>query len=250
MRRLLPWAIGLGLVVWASVATGASPARFVGGLADMGGFLRSMWPPDFSEVAAVWPDFVLTLRMALVATVAGALLAYPLAVLAAGNTTTVGWVNVVARLLLNLVRSIPDLLLAALAVALYGAQAAAGAVALTLFSAGIIAKLLYESLEAIEKGPLEAATAAGAPWLSRVRYGAAPLVLPQFLSYCLYVLELNVRVAAIVGLVGAGGIGLWLNINFDLGQYPRVAALLATLFVVVTVIDALSTRLRQRLLGQ
>ena len=90
----------------------------------------------------------------------------------------------------------------------------------------------------------------GAPWLARVRYGAAPLVLPQFLSYCLYVLELNVRVAAIVGLVGAGGIGLWLNITFDLGQYPRVAALLATLFVVVSIIDALSTRLRQRLLGK
>lgn len=247
MRRLLPWAAFLAVFGWASWGTGVSPGRFVAGFADMGGFLAGMWPPDFSEVAAVWPAFVLTLRMALVATFAGALLAYPIAVLAANTTTTVPWVTGVARLFLNGVRTLPDLLLAALSVALYGPLPAAGAVALTVFSAGIVGKLLYESLEAIDPGPLEAATAVGAPWVARVRYGAAPIVLPQFLSYCLYVFEINVRVAAIVGLVGAGGIGMWLNINFDLGQYPRVAALLATLLLVVAAIDALSTRLRAAL---
>ncbi|MBC8515204.1 phosphonate ABC transporter, permease protein PhnE [bacterium] len=247
MRKHLPLLTFLGLFIWASLGTGVSLPKFVEGLGDMGRFVKEMFPADFSEVSAVWPDFVLTLRMAWVSTLVGALLAYPFALLAAGTTTTWKSINGLFRLLLNGVRTVPDLLLASLAVALFGANPSAGAVALTLFSMGIIGKLLFETLESIDQGPLEAMTALGAPWIARLRYGALPLALPQFLTYCLYVFEINIRVAAIVGLVGAGGIGVWMNINFDLGQYQKVAALLVTLFLVVTVIDAVSTRIRKAL---
>tara|TARA_B100000530_G_scaffold336213_1_gene290289 strand:- start:2924 stop:3676 length:753 start_codon:yes stop_codon:yes gene_type:complete len=247
MNKKITILFFVALFLWACYETEVSFKSLINGFADVNFFISEMFPPDFSEVSKVFPDFITTLKMAFVSTFYGAFLAYPIAILAANTVTKTKFLNVFFRVFLNLVRTIPDLLLAALCVALFGANPFAGIIALSFFSFGIISKLLYESLESLDENSLDPIRAVGGSWLSKIKYGIAPAVLPQFLSYCLYVFEINIRAAAIIGLVGAGGIGTWLNINFDLGQYNKISSLLLTLFLIVATIDFISSKIRKRL---
>jgi len=248
MKKYLSITIFFLIFSWALIETEVSLARFIKGLADIKFFLVEMWPPDFSEVSAVFPDFLISLKMAFFATLLGSIVAYPFAMLSAKTITKNIFLTTLFRLVLNVIRTIPDLLLAALCVALFGANPFAGAIALTFFSFGIITKLLYESLDSINEEPLRAISSVGGSWMSRIKYGASPIILPQFLSYCLYVFEINIRAAAIVGLVGAGGIGVWFNVNFDLGQYSKISSLLLVMFAIVTIVDYLSEKIRKKLM--
>ncbi len=248
MKKYLNLMIFFIIFFWALIETDVSLTRFFKGLTDIKFFLTEMWPPDFSEVSAVFPDFLISLKMAFFATFLGSFIAYPVAMLASKTTTKNNFLNIFFRLFLNVIRTIPDLLLAALCVALFGANPFAGAIALTLFSFGIISKLLYESLDSTNEEPLNAISSVGGSWISKIKYGVSPIILPQFLSYCLYVFEINIRAAAIIGLVGAGGIGVWLNINFDLGQYSKISSLLLVIFSIVTVVDFLSEKIRKKLM--
>tara|TARA_B100000029_G_scaffold226603_1_gene224383 strand:- start:660 stop:1412 length:753 start_codon:yes stop_codon:yes gene_type:complete len=248
MKKRINLIIFFTIFFWALVDTDVSLMKFIKGLTDIKFFLIEMWPPNFSELNAVFPDFLISLKMAFFATFLGSLLAYPIAILASKTTTKNNPLNYFFRFFLNVIRTIPDLLLAALCVALFGASPFAGAIALTLFSFGIISKLLYESLDSMNEESLNAITSVGGSWISRIKYSASPIILPQFLSYCLYVFEINIRAAAIIGLVGAGGIGVWLNINFDLGQYQKISSLLLAIFLVVTIVDYISEKIRKRLM--
>jgi len=122
-----------------------------------------------------------------------------------------------------------------------------GVLALAVFSFGIIAKLTSETVEAIDPGPLEALYAVGSPSLNVIFYGVVPQVLPQFVAYCLYVFEINVRAATVLGLVGAGGIGMWLMRDMNLMMYRNASAITLLIFVFVLGIDAFSNWLRGRL---
>ena len=236
------------LMLWSSsVQVDASFSKLVVGFPNMMDLLKEMVPPDWSYFQVITTAMLDTIRMAIIGTTLGAILAIPLALFAASNVFTSAFLYSPARLILNFIRTIPDLLLAAIFVAIFGIGPLPGILALTFFSIGLVAKLLYESIESIDPGPLEAMTAVGANKVQWIVYGVIPQVKAHFVSYVLYTFEVNVRAAAVLGLVGAGGIGLYYDRTLGFLQYQQTASIIIYTLVVVLLIDHVSTLLREKL---
>ncbi|HDR7516877.1 phosphonate ABC transporter, permease protein PhnE [Bacillus cereus] len=241
-------AILVILLLWgSSVQVDASFSKLVVGFPNMIDLLKEMVPPDWSYFQVITTAMLDTIRMAIIGTTLGAILAIPLALFAASNVFTSTFLYGPARLVLNFIRTIPDLLLAAIFVAIFGIGPLPGILALTFFSIGLVAKLLYESIESIDSGPLEAMTAVGANKVQWIVYGVIPQVKAHFVSYVLYTFEVNVRAAAVLGLVGAGGIGLYYDRTLGFLQYQQTASIIIYTLVVVLLIDYVSTLLREKL---
>ncbi|TCJ86512.1 UNVERIFIED_ORG: phosphonate transport system permease protein [Bacillus cereus] len=241
-------AILVILLLWgSSVQVDASFSKLVVGFPNMIDLLKEMVPPDWSYFQVITTAMLDTIRMAIIGTTLGAILAIPLALFAASNVFTSTFLYGPARLILNFIRTIPDLLLAAIFVAIFGIGPLPGILALTFFSIGLVAKLLYESIESIDPGPLEAMTAVGANKVQWIVYGVMPQVKAHFISYVLYTFEVNVRAAAVLGLVGAGGIGLYYDRTLGFLQYQQTASIIIYTLVVVLLIDYVSTLLREKL---
>ncbi|WP_433745634.1 phosphonate ABC transporter, permease protein PhnE [Falsibacillus pallidus] len=237
------------VLFWVSAkSTDATFSELFEGLPQIGVLLAKMFPPDWAYFSYVVDPMLETIRMALLGATFGAIIAIPLALLSASNVFESNWIVQPFRFILNLIRTIPDLLLAAIFVAIFGLGPLPGIWALTIFSLGIIAKLTYESIEAIDRGPLEAMTAVGANKIQWIFFGVIPQVLPQFLSYSIYTFEINVRAAAVLGLVGAGGIGIFYERTLGFFQYDRVASIIIFTLVVVLLIDYISTKIREKLI--
>jgi phosphonate transport system permease protein len=235
--------------LWASAyQTDATLGKLLVGAPEMGKLLIEMIPPDWSYIDVVWGPMLQTVQMAIVGSTVGALAAIPLSLLAARNVSCTPWLYLPARFILNLIRTIPDLLYAALFFAVFGLGPLPGVLALSFFSFGIISKLTYESIEAIDSGPLEAMTAVGANKLQWIHFGVIPQVLAPYVSYYLYTFEINVRAAAILGLVGAGGIGLYLDRALNQFRYDRASLIILLTLAIVLLIDYASSRIRRRLL--
>ncbi|MEK4933975.1 MULTISPECIES: phosphonate ABC transporter, permease protein PhnE [Bacillus] len=241
-------AILVILLLWgSSVQVDASFTKLVVGFPNMMDLLKEMVPPDWSYFQVITTAMLDTIRMAIIGTTLGAILAIPIALFAASNVFTSAFLYSPARLILNFIRTIPDLLLAAIFVAIFGIGPLPGILALTFFSIGLVAKLLYESIESIDPGPLEAMTAVGANKVQWIVYGVIPQVKAHFVSYVLYTFEVNVRAAAVLGLVGAGGIGLYYDRTLGFLQYQQTASIIIYTLVVVLLIDYVSTLLREKL---
>ncbi|MGH1040310.1 phosphonate ABC transporter, permease protein PhnE [Bacillus wiedmannii] len=241
-------AILVILLLWgSSVQVDASFSKLVVGFPNMIDLLKEMVPPDWSYFQVITTAMLDTIRMAIIGTTLGAILAIPLALFAASNVFTSTFLYGPARLVLNFIRTIPDLLLAAIFVAIFGIGPLPGILALTFFSIGLVAKLLYESMESIDPGPLEAMTAVGANKVQWIVYGVIPQVKAHFVSYVLYTFEVNVRAAAVLGLVGAGGIGLYYDRTLGFLQYQQTASIIIYTLVIVLLIDYVSTLLREKL---
>lgn len=206
-------------------------------LEEMGAYAKQMWGP-LSE----------TFRMALIGTGIGSLLAIPFSLLAARNLVRSKFVYYAVRVVLNLIRTVPDLVIASVMVGSFGLGPLPGVFALSIFSFALVAKLLSESVESIDPGPLEALKAVGGNSLQQIRYAVAPQVLPQYLAYTLYVLEIGVRASTVLGFVGAGGIGMTLQENLTLGGFRNIGVIITVMLVAVVVIDFVSTKLRERLI--
>jgi phosphonate ABC transporter, permease protein PhnE len=209
--------------------------------------LIKMMNPDWSYVTAVITPILQTIQMALVGTLLGTIIAVPFSLLVARNLMKNTVVRGIVRFFLNLVRALPDLLLAALFVAIVGIGPMAGVGALTIFSFGMISKLFYEAIETIDEGPIEALTAAGANSLQTIVFAVIPQVFNQFLSYFLYTLEINVRASTVLGYLGAGGVGLFLSQTLSMFRYDRTAVVILAILVVVVIVDGISNRLREAL---
>ncbi|AAU16872.1 phosphonate ABC transporter, permease protein PhnE [Bacillus cereus] len=236
------------LLLWgSSVQVDASLSKLVVGFPNMMDLLKEMVPPDWSYFQVITTAMLDTIRMAIIGTTLGAILAIPLALCAASNVFTSTFLYIPARMMLNFIRTIPDLLLAAIFVAIFGIGPLPGILALTFFSIGLVAKLFYESIESIDPGPLEAMTAVGANKVQWIVYGVIPQVKAHFVSYVLYTFEVNVRAAAVLGLVGAGGIGLYYDRTLGFLQYQQTASIIIYTLVVVLLIDYVSTLLREKL---
>ncbi|MGZ7151680.1 phosphonate ABC transporter, permease protein PhnE [Bacillus sp. BC08] len=241
-------AILVILLLWgSSIQVDASFSKLVVGFPNMIDLLKEMVPPDWSYFQVITTAMLDTIRMAIIGTTLGVILAIPLALFAASNVFTSTFLYGPARLVLNFIRTIPDLLLAAIFVAIFGIGPLPGILALTFFSIGLVAKLLYESIESIDPGPLEAMTAVGANKVQWIVYGVIPQVKAHFVSYVLYTFEVNVRAAAVLGLVGAGGIGLYYDRTLGFLQYQQTASIIIYTLVVVLLIDYVSTLLREKL---
>lgn len=247
-RSWFYFAIGIAIYGWSIYGVGFDPIDLVRGLPAMGNLFARMWPPDLAYVPTILPAFLETIKIALLSTVVGGLLAIPIILLAARNINRTIWLVYTVKAFLNLVRTLPDMLLAAIFVAALGVGALPGVMALAIFSFGIIAKLTSESTEAIDPGPIEAMEAVGARKLQVIHFAVVPQILPQFVAYCLYVFEINIRVAAVLGLVGAGGIGRLLLRDMNLLRYPQALTIIIATFVLVAGLDFFSTKLRERLI--
>ena len=213
---------------------------------DMG---KRMWPLDHRHfVPAVWPALVETLHIAAMATILGLIMGVPVGFLAARNATPFPWLNYIAKFILVATRSISTLLWALFFVAMFGPGPLAGALAIAFHSIGFIGKMFSEGVEEANKGSIEALQAAGATRMQQILMGYWPQVKPTFWSIALFRWDINVRESAVLGLVGAGGIGMVLNAAIDLIQWQRVSLVLFTIFVVVVAIEAIVTQIRKRVI--
>lgn len=239
----------IALILWGSaVNTDSTFGELIDGLPNMLDLLMEMFPPKWSYVDNIAEAMLESIRMALVGTTFGAVLAIPVALACASNTARSWRLYHPARFLLNLIRTLPDLLLAAIFVSIFGLGPLPGIFALVIFSVGLIAKLTYESLETIDRGPLEAMTAVGANWAQWIVYGVTPQIKAHFMSYVLYTFEINVRAAAILGLVGAGGIGHYYEVTLGFLEYDKTVIIIICTLTIVLMIDFISNKLREKLL--
>lgn len=220
------------------------------GLRQMGEYARGFAPPDLSpaHLATVAQATLETVAMSalgtLLAAIAGLLLALP----AAGRLGLIG--RAAARLLLNALRAVPELVWAALMVLAAGLGPAAGTLALALHTTGVLGRLFAEALENIPPGPAEAVRIGGGGAIAAFCYGTLPLVWPQLLAYSLYRWENNIRMAAILGFVGAGGLGQQLYVTLSLFQQPQAATVILATLLLVLMVDGFSGWARQRWVTQ
>ena len=216
---------------------------------QMQDLLQRMWPVAWDWYPrGVHDALVETLHIATLGTLLAVAMALPIGVAAAPNVVKSRIANGVARLLLVSSRSVNSLVWALLFVAVFGPGALAGTLAIAFRSIGFVGKLVGEALEETQRGPLEALEAAGAPWSARLAWGWWPQVKPAFWSVVLFRWDINVRESAVLGLVGAGGIGMVLDSAMNLFQWTRVAMVLFAIFVVVVVAEIVVTQVRRRIL--
>ncbi len=203
--------------------------------------------PDWSILGATVDPFLETLAMAVLGTLMGCSLAL-LVAFGASAITAGGRKRLAAtRSAMSVIRSVPDVMWALVFVSAVGTGTISGLLALVLFNIGVVAKLLSETIDAVDTGPLEAADAAGAGIIARARTAVFPQVLPNYLAFSLYAFEINVRASAVLGLVGAGGIGQLLLFFRNRFDYDRVSLVVVEIFVFVFLTELLSITLRRRL---
>jgi phosphonate transport system permease protein len=247
--RWLVWLAIVASLVWAVRSVEIIPEFLEDAPEQMADLLVRMWPPDLSHYHPdVHAALIETLHIATLGTLFSFILAIPLALLAARNICRIPVLNGLAQLLLVSSRSVNSLVWALIFVAVFGPGAAAGTFAIAFRSVGFVGKLLAEALEETDRGPVEALTASGAPWGSIMLKGVWPQVQPAFWGIALFRWDINVRESAVLGLVGAGGIGVVLDDAINFFQWERVATVLLAILAVVIVAEIVVTRIRARLI--
>jgi len=212
-------------------------------------FLSRLLPPDWSVLDVAVKALIETVQMSLIGTTIGAVLSIPIAIASAHNLAP-SWIQRLANLLQNLVRSVPSIVLGLFFVSATGLGAAAGTLAVGIYTIGYLAKFYETAIESIDPKSIEALQVTGASWLQIAQYGVLPQVLPLGLGYTLYMFEYNIRSASVLGVVGAGGIGFEL-VDYIRGfEYPKATTMMLVLLVVVTAIDAFSSQFRKWLESQ
>lgn len=211
-------------------------------------FMSKFMRPDFAYTSKILLPMLKTIQMSIVGTALGVLLALPISFLSTTIVTGNIYVSTFFRAILNLVRTIPTLLLASIFVALFGIGEITGVFTIAVFTFGMVSQLLYETIETCDHGPIEAAQSIGANKVQIAFWSIATQILPQIASYSLYAFEVNIRASTILGYVGAGGIGIMLNSSLALLRYDRVSLIILSIFVVVAIVDNTSESIRRKLL--
>src|SRR3989442_4905159 len=238
--------VALIVLAWLVWDTGADPVRLARGVPWILDFVRRMMPPDLRVLRAALLGALKTVEMAALGPGVAAVMALPLGFLSARNVAP-GPVFYPARAVLNFFRSVDTLVYALVFVAAVGLGPFPGVLAVVVYTATVLAKLYSEAIEAMDPLPVEAVEAVGATRLQVLRWGVVPQLAPQFLSYTLYRFETNIRAAAVLGFVGAGGIGFYIQTYLRLLNYPAASTVLLVLVVMVMLVDFASSRLRARL---
>jgi phosphonate transport system permease protein len=213
----------------------------------MATYLRDFFPPDFRDWRIHLHEMVVTLEIALWGTALAVILAVPCGLASSANIAP-AWVYQPMRRLMDATRAINEMVFALLFVVAVGLGPFAGVLALFVHTTGILAKLFSEAVEAIDPHPVEGIRATGATPLAEIVYGVLPQVMPLWISYALYRFESNVRSAAVVGIVGAGGIGALLWDVIRGFQYAQTMAIMIMIIVTVSILDLLSARVRRALI--
>ncbi len=236
-------------VVWSLKTIDIIPEFLYDAPAQLKDFFTRMWPMD----AAYYPKsvhkaLIETLNIATLGTLICLLFALPVGILSARNLVPYWPINVAAKFILVASRSVNTLVWALLFIGIFGPGALAGTMAIAFRSVGFVGKLFGEALEEAHKGPVEALTATGASKTSVFLKGYWPQVMPAFWSIALFRWDINVRESAVLGLVGAGGIGMAMDTAMNLFRWDQVAVVLTAVFVVVILAEIAVTVIRKRLI--
>jgi phosphonate transport system permease protein len=244
---LLGWGLLLALLAGSWRGADLRPLDLLRYAANMAEYAGSFFPPDFREWRSYLAELVVTLQIALWGTFLAVVCAVPFGLLSSSNIAPV-WIHQPVRRLMDATRAINEMVFAMLFIVAVGLGPFAGVLALWIHTTGTLAKLFSEAVEAIDPQPVEGIRATGASALEEVLYGVLPQVLPLWISYSLYRFEANVRSASVVGMVGAGGIGVVLWEIIRGFQYAQTCAVLLMIIVTVSLIDLVSARIRKSLI--
>ncbi|MCR5228989.1 MAG: phosphonate ABC transporter, permease protein PhnE [Solobacterium sp.] len=240
--------ICLLLVVYVSLqATGFNMKTIVERGYQLSVILSKIFHPNFSYFPSVVNPLIETIKMSVVGTVVGCLIGLPLSILASSNINSNKPSLLFIRFLLSIMRSVPTLIYASILTLVFGLGTFAGTIAIVIFTVGIVAKMLYESIETIDMKPYEAMTSFGANTLQAFWTACMPQILPTYIDDCLYCFELNVRASSILGYVGAGGLGVLIRERTGLRAYNDLGMVLLTLFIVVFTIDLINDYVRSKI---
>ncbi|NUT63508.1 phosphonate ABC transporter, permease protein PhnE [Herbaspirillum sp. C9C3] len=216
---------------------------------QMSDMLARMWPIDWAYFGSdVKAGLIETLHIATLGTLLSIVLAIPFGLLVAPNLTRHRGLNLFARIVLVASRSVNSLVWALLFLAVFGPGPLAGTLAIAFRSIGFVGKMAGETIEQMPRGPIEALQASGASKFSEIWYGYWPQLKPAFMSIVLLRWDINVRESAVLGIVGAGGVGMVLDTALNLFQWPRVATVLVSIFAIVIVTEVVVTQIRKRIL--
>lgn len=235
------------VVVWSLRLTGFDMSTIISRFSKLLDILAKLFQPTWGFFPKVVGPLVDTVKMSILGTVIGCLLALPIAVLASSNINHMKFIVSALRVILGLIRTVPTLVIALVCALIFGLGTFAGTISIAIFTFGIVAKMLYESIETIDMGPFEAMEALGANKTRAFWSACVPQILPVYLSHCLYCFEMNIRASAILGYVGAGGLGITINECIGWRDYNSLGMVLLTLFVVVVSIEFFSEYLRKKL---
>jgi len=240
----LGWGLFLMLLIWSWQGAEIRPMALIEDSANMAVFSREFFPPDFYEWPIYFREMVITLHIAVWGTFLAVICAIPLGFLCAENIAP-PWIYQPVRRLMDAARAINEMVFAMLFIVAVGLGPFAGVLALWVHTTGVLAKLFAEAVEAIDPRPVEGVRSTGANTLEGILYGVIPQVLPHWVSYSLYRFESNVRSASVVGMVGAGGIGVVLHEAIRGFEYAQTSAILLIIIVSVTLIDLVSAGVRR-----
>lgn len=240
---------GAVLTVLAARAVDFDPSGLITDLTRPNSVIEGLLDPDWTQI---WSRrsrsaFVETLQLAALATAAGSIVALPLSLYATDYGAPNRFVRSGLRLLNSVIRALPDLLWALLFVSAVGIGALSGLLALFFFSIAVVSKLTTDTLDGIDRGPIEAGVAAGGTNTEMLRTAVMPQILPSYVSFVLYGFEINLRASAVIGLVGAGGIGERIQFFQGRGEWDKLWGLVLLFFLVVFGVERISILLRRRL---
>ncbi len=247
LPTLLIWGLALGFLSWSWQGAEIRPMALLGDSANMAEFAAGFFPPDFTDWRAYVAEMIVTVHIAVWGTLLAVICAVPFGLLSASNIAP-AWVHQPVRRLMDAARAINEMVFAMLFIVAVGLGPFAGVLALWVHTTGTLAKLFSEAVEAIDPQPVEGIRATGANALEEIVYGVIPQVMPLWVSYSLYRFESNVRSASVVGMVGAGGIGVILYEVIRSFQYAQTTAVMLIIIAFVTVIDLVSARIRKALI--
>jgi len=245
----LRWALGIGAALYFAAAIGTLEVnwlRIYEGLDRGWAFVAAFAQPDFvSRWTDIRDGLIESLVMTVTSTVIGIAISIPIGLGAARNIAPLP-VYLLCRGIIAVSRSFQEIIIAIFFVAIFGFGPLAGVITLSFATIGFLSKLLAEDIEDIDKSQAEAVRATGAKWLQLMNYGIQPQVMPRLIGLSLYRLDINFRESAVVGLVGAGGIGATLNTAFDRYEFDTAAAILLAIIGIVMLAEYSSGLIRAR----
>jgi len=247
------WAVWIGIAVAALISVYCLVAieftlePLVTNLTNGQVVIEQFLNPNWEFVWRVRDQWLVTLEIAIIASLVGCAIALLLALMASKVTAPTALYRVM-KIVLAIQRSLPDLAWVLMFAAIVGTGPLAGILALIMFNIGVAAKLTAESIDAVDPGPVEAAQAVGATGMQRARVAVVPQVMPSFVSYSFYVFELNIRASLVIGIGGGGGIGEVIRVQLASFNFENISAIVVALVVVVFILDQLSRTIRRRLI--
>ncbi|SLN20279.1 Phosphate-import permease protein PhnE [Pseudoruegeria aquimaris] len=245
----LGYGAALLVILWSFRGAGWSGERLMHAPPALADFMTRSWPPATDALGRLGLKMIETLQIAVAGAALGVVLSLPIALLAARGLIAGRAVNTAVRVMLGVMRAVPDIAWALVFVVAVGLGPFAGMLAIVVDTIGFCGRFFADDMEAADKGPAEALTATGARRLDIAASATIPASIPAFISTSLYALEKAVRSSTILGLVGAGGIGIELKVAFDLFDYPTAMTVIGMIAVVVIVVEQLGIYARKKIIG-